>query len=125
MVKSVELFAAIYFTALGLSHLLQPAVWIEVFTHLRALGRGGVFLEGLMSLALGAFIVAFHPVWSGMAAFLTIVGIAQVLKGTLRLVAPAVGLRAYERASNSGAVRVGGVVGIALGVLFACIWLRS
>lgn len=116
MERAVEAFAALYLFGVGLSHLLQPLAWVEFFVWLRAKGRAGVFVEGLLSLGFGAFIVAFHNVWTWPAVVMTVVGWGQVIKGLLRLALPRWGLRSYERVAPERAwqFRAAGVFGIAL-----------
>lgn len=97
MEKSIQVFAAVSFLVIGLSHIFQPGAWVELFARLRSLGRPGAFAEGFLSLNFGALIVSFHNVWSGPAMILTLIGWAQVLKALFRFVAPAASLRLYER----------------------------
>ena len=89
MERAVQVFAAVSFLVIGLSHIFQPGAWVEFFTRLRSLGRPGVFAEGFISLNFGALIVSFHNVWSGPAVVLTLIGWGQVLKALFRFVAPA------------------------------------
>ena len=123
--QATEVFAAVYLFVVGLSHLLQPQVWVEFFAWMREKGRAGMLVEGLMSLGFGALIVAFHNVWSGLAVVLTLIGWGQVLKGTLRLVAPQLSLRVYQRMTPERAwlFRVGGVFALALSGLLAYVAL--
>jgi hypothetical protein len=124
MEKGVELFVGIYFTVVGLSHLLQPLAWVEFFTRLRSWGRSGVFVEAFLALGFGAFVVCFHNVWSGLPAVVSAIGALQALKGALRFCAPGLGLRIYERVSPSNLwqFQVGGIVSIVLGLLCVTIW---
>lgn len=97
MEKVIQVFAAVSFLIIGLSHIFQPQAWVEFFARLRSLGRTGAFAEGFISLSFGALIVSFHNVWSGPAMVLTLIGWGQVLKALFRFVAPAASLRLYER----------------------------
>ncbi len=97
MERAVEGFTAVCLFAVGLSHLAQPLAWVEFFAWLRKQGRCAVFLEGLLTLNVGALVVAFHNVWTGLPVVITVLGWAMVLKGTVRLAAPGLGLRAYAR----------------------------
>ena len=119
MERAVEGFAAVCFLGVGLSHVVQPLAWVEFFIWLRGQGRCGVFVDGLLSLTFGALVVAFHNVWAGPPVVLTLIGWAQVLKGTVRLVAPGVGLRAYGRIAPERAwhFRVAGLLALALSAL--------
>ena len=124
MQQATQVFAAISFLVIGLSHLGQPKAWVAFYQALAAWGTPGVFLEGFLLLNFGAIIVAFHNVWQGPAMLLTLIGWAQVLKGLGRFVAPQVALRAMQRATLERAwyFQVGGMVALLLsGFLW---WLR-
>ena len=99
MEQATQVFAAISFLVIGLSHLAQPKSWVAFFQALAAKGNAGVFLEGFLPLSFGGIIVAFHNVWQGPAMVLTIIGWAQLLKALVRFVAPQVGLRVMQRVS--------------------------
>jgi len=121
----IELFAAIYFFAIGFSHVVQPHAWVEFFVSLRGKGRSGAFTEGFLALSLGALIVSFHNVWSGPHIVLTLVGWAQVAKGIGRFAAPQLALRVYQTVSHERAwrFRVGGAFSVALAAYLA--WLLT
>ena len=124
MQQATQIFAAISFLVIGLSHLGQPKAWVAFYQALAARGTPAVFLEGFLLLNFGAIIVAFHNVWHGPALLLTLIGWAQVLKGLVRFLAPQVGLRIMQRVAPERAwhFRVGGVVALLLsGFLW---WLR-
>jgi len=124
MEQATQVFAAIGFLVIGLSHLGQPKSWVAFYQALAARGVPGVFLEGFLLLNFGAFIVAFHNVWHGPALVLTLIGWSQVLKGLVRFVAPQVGLRVMQRITLERAwyFQVGGVVALLIsGFLW---WLR-
>jgi hypothetical protein len=99
MEKAIEMFAAVNFLVIGLSHLLQPRAWIEFFAWLRSKGHAGVLVNGFLSLGFGSIVVAFHNVWTGLPMVLTIVGWAHVAKALLNFVAPQIGMRSLERVS--------------------------
>jgi len=101
--RSVEIFAVINFVVIGLSHIVQPRVWVEFFVVLRSKGYPGVFANAMLSLLVGSIIVSFHNVWTGLPAVLTAVGWMQVLKGLISLVAPAVGMKGLMRVSEQRA----------------------
>ncbi len=57
-----------------------------------------MFVYGLFNLGCGSIIVAFHNVWSGPAAVVTVYGWGLVLyKGLFTLLAPQLHLRGLER----------------------------
>lgn len=124
MEQGTQLFAAVSFLVIGLSHLAQSKAWVAFYQALAARGTVGAFLEGFVILNFGAIIVAFHNVWQGPAAVLTVIGWAHVLKGTGRFVAPQLGLRFIQRINQERAwqFQVGGVLALLLsGFLW---WVR-
>src|SRR5688572_31847339 len=97
MEREIQVFVAVNFFVIGLSHIFQRDAWIEFFAKLHSLGRLGAFAEGFLYLNFGALIVSFHNVWTGPVVVLTLIGWAQVLKALLRFVAPARVLPIYKR----------------------------
>ena len=120
MERAVEVFAAIHCLAIGLSHVAQPTAWVEFFIWLREKGKVGVFVNGFLSLSFGSIIVAFHNVWTGLPAVLTVLGWAQVLKGVLSFTVPQFAMRSLNRVSpeRSGEFVWAGVVLLGFGGLF-------
>ena len=125
MERAIEIFAAVQFLVIGLSHLLQPRVWVEFFTWLRGKGHAGVFANGFLSLTFGSLIVAFHNVWTGLPIVLTLMGWAQVIKALVAFVMPQWGMRGLERVSydRTRDFVVGGVVFLAMSALMLYIVL--
>jgi uncharacterized protein YjeT (DUF2065 family) len=122
--QATEIFAAISFLVIGLSHLIQPKAWVAFYQALATRGTSGVFFEGFLLLNFGAIIVAFHNVWEGPELLLTLIGWTQVLKGTGRFVAPQVGLQLMQRINEERAwyFRAGGVLALVIsGFLW---WIR-
>ena len=116
METSVEKLTALFFLVTGLSHLLQPRVWVQFFIMLREKGEVGSFLNGFVHFPLGAFIVAFHNVWHGIPMIVTIVGWGLVLKSTLYFIWPRHGVRMLGtvKMERSWHFVVAGVLSIAL-----------
>lgn len=125
MERAIEIFAAVQFLVIGLSHLLQPRVWVEFFTWLRGKGHAGVFVNGFLSLTFGSLIVAFHNVWTGLPMVLTLIGWAQVIKALISFVMPQWGMRGLERVSydRTREFVIGGVVSLAMSALMLYIVL--
>jgi hypothetical protein len=121
MERSVEVLAVILFGVLGLSHILQPRAWVEFFILLREKGEAGAFVDGFLNLAVAGVIIAFHNVWSGISAVLTLVGWCLLIKSLIRFLAPKLALRAMSRVSverswefqvaGAGLVVLAGVIG--------------
>src|SRR5688572_21284825 len=125
--QAIEIFAAVQFFVIGLSHILKPRVWVEFFTALRNKGHAGVFVNGFLSLIFGSMIVAFHNVWTGLPMVLTILGWAQVTKGLISFVMPQWGMRGLQRVSydRTHEFVVGGFVFLALSALMLYIVLTQ
>jgi uncharacterized protein YjeT (DUF2065 family) len=125
--RGIELFAAIYFLVIGLSHLLRPHAWVDFFARLRSQGESGVFAEGFLALTFGAIVVSFHNVWTGLPMVLTLIGWAQVAKGLIRFVFPQLGLRIYQRVAHERAwqFRVAGAFALGVAAFLGYLFLRS
>ena len=127
METATEIFAAVFLTVIGLSHVAQPRSWVEFFVWLRGKGHAGVFVNGFLTLGFGAFIVAFHNVWTGLPMILTLIGWSQVVKGLVAFVVPQVSLWGLARISPDRAWMfvVGGVFALALSaVLWYVVFTR-
>jgi hypothetical protein len=123
--RAAEWYALVTCVVVGLSHLLQRQAWVETFAALHRLGRPGAFANGGLSLVPGAAFVAAHPVWSGPAVVLTVLGWLMVLKGAICFLAPSLALRSMgkARAGQGREFAVGGLVLLAVaGVLGYVLW---
>jgi hypothetical protein len=120
MERSVEVFAVVLFTVIGLSHILQPKAWVAFFILLRDKGSPGAFVDGLLNLPLAAIIIGFHNSWSGIPVVLTLVGWALLIKSVIRLCVPRMAVRIMGRvsierawefqAAGAGLVMLAGIV---------------
>ncbi len=127
MQRAVQIYAAVQFIVIGLSHIVQRRAWAEFFIQLRSLGRTGVFLNGFLSLMFGSIIVAFHNVWTGLPVVLTVIGWAQIVKAFVSFVFPEIGARGINRVSveRDWEFAVGGVMFLALAALMIVIVVRG
>lgn len=118
MERAIEVFAAISFLIIGLSHVFQHRAWADFFILLHRQGRPGVFANGFLSLFTGTLIVGFHNVWSGIPVILTLLGWGFVLKSIVTFVFPDWGLRSIGRVrqDNSRMFIVPGVIMIVVAV---------
>lgn len=118
MERSVEVLAVILSGVIGLSHILQPRAWAQFFILLRGNGEAGVFVDGFLNLPVAGVIIAFHNVWSGIPAVLTVVGWCLLIKSLIRFCAPKLALKIMGRVSVERAWEVqvagGGLVVLAL-----------
>ncbi len=127
MQRAVQIYAAVQFIVIGLSHIVQRRAWAEFFIQLRSLGRTGVFLNSLLSLLFGSIIVAFHNVWTGLPVVLTVIGWAQIVKAFVSFVFPEFGGRGINRVSvdRDWEFAVAGVMFLALAALMIVIVVRG
>ena len=121
---AIQVFAVVNFVVIGLSHIAQPRAWVQFFALLARQGHAGVFVNAMLSLLVGSIIVAFHNTWSGIPAILTFIGWAQVVKGAISLVAPAVGMKGLRRVSGERAweIQVGGGIFLLVSAAIAWSW---
>jgi Domain of unknown function (DUF4440) len=97
MQRGVEIFAGINLLLVGLSHVFAPTAWKAFFTLLHSKGAAGSILNSLLSIGIGAFVVAFHPGFHGLVpSALTVYGWLLLAKGALYIVFPGIGLKAIE-----------------------------
>ena len=120
MERAIEIFAALNFVFMGLSHVVRHRAWAEFFVLLHRQGRPGAFAHGFLSLFTGTLIVAFHNVWSGLPILLTITGWLFVVKSIVVFLFPDVEVRSLGRVriENSRMFVIPGAILAVLGVLF-------
>ena len=116
---AIEKLVALSCIAIGLSHIVQPRAWAQLFIFWREKGDVGVFYTGLLHFQFGALIVAFHNVWHGIPLMVTLLGWGWTIKGLLYLVYPKHGLRMLQRVSLERAweFAVAGAVLLTIGLL--------
>ncbi|MEM1390756.1 MAG: hypothetical protein AAGG45_06715 [Pseudomonadota bacterium] len=107
---------------LGLSHLIQPRLWLDVFKDLAEKGHiGVVWRTFLFELWPAVLIVMFHQDWSWPGLLITLYGHLLMLKVTLSLLVPGLGLKSLQQAEPTGqwAFIPAGLLLIALSVICA------
>jgi hypothetical protein len=125
--RALEVFAVIHFSIVGLSHIVQRHAWVDFFQGLRERGHPGVFVHGFLSLGFGSLILAFHDVWSGLPAVLTVAGCFYLLKAALCFLWPQTQMRTLGRVSHERAweLALPGAVYVALAALLSyALWGR-
>ena len=113
---AVTRLAIVCFLVVGVSHIIQPRVWVRFFMRLHDLGEVGSFLNGLLHFPLGVTIVSFHHVWHGLPMVLTLIGWGLVVKGLIYFVFPGYGVKVLGRVSIKRAWEfvVGGIFSLAI-----------
>jgi uncharacterized protein YjeT (DUF2065 family) len=85
-----ERFVALSLVAVGLSHVLQPARWVELFDDLLRLPYAALVI-GTLTLPLGLFVVLTHNVWvADWPVVVTVCGWGWTAKATLYMLRPRV-----------------------------------
>ncbi|HEV2915592.1 MAG TPA: hypothetical protein VGX92_20095 [Pyrinomonadaceae bacterium] len=127
MEASIQKLVAICFMVIGLSHIIRPRVWAQLFIMFRDKGEAGSFLSGLLHFPLGALVVSFHNVWHGIPLVVTLVGWGLLIKGLIYLTYTKHGMRMLGRVSieRSWEFTVAGFVSVALGVLIILPLIRQ
>lgn len=97
MERALEIFVVIHLGLMGLSHVVRHRTWAEFFILLRGRGYSGVFVHGFISLGFGSMILAFHRVWAGIPAVVSVVGVLYLVKALQCFVFPAVSMRSLNR----------------------------
>ena len=97
---SIQFFVAINLFIIGLSHLVQPKIWVDFFQVLHNKGNTGNLFNGMLSLGMGSFVVSFHFIFRGAMVLVTIYGILLLLKGLIYLIFPSVGLKRIGKAKE-------------------------
>ena len=97
MEVAVTKLAIICFLIIGISHVVQPRVWVQFFMDLHSKGEVGSFLNALLHFPLGIIIVSFHNVWHGLPIVLTLMGWGLVLKSFIHFVFPRHGVKILAR----------------------------
>jgi len=89
------------FLLMGLSHLIQPRMWVRFFELVRQSGAAGAII-GLYTLPLGLLLIVGHNVWVlDWPVFLTICGWGMTIKSAIYLLVPG----SAERALSSAAAQ--------------------
>ena len=119
----IQALLAIPFLLMGLSHIVQPRLWIDFFSYLHSLGPTGVILRTFaLELVPATGIITFHWVWSGIELALTIYGLLLMLKIAVSLFRPDVGVKSLAMANRPHNFHLygAGTVLICLGLI--CLW---
>jgi hypothetical protein len=124
--SAVQFMMVVACAIMGVSHIVRPAMWAEFFGHLYAQGTRGVVVRTFMlELWPAMLIVTLHQVWWGPGIVLTLYGWAQLIKVTISMLAPEIGLRSLAMSQRGGGTfPVAGAFLLAIGAFAgaALIW---
>ena len=126
--KIVQAVVAPAFLLMGLSHLLQPRIWVRFFEVVRATGAAGMIIP-MYTLPLGLVLIVGHNVWVwDWPVLLTIAGWGMTIKSALYLLIPGFADRVLERniAKSPRSYQVAGAfIALLGGVLTWQAWTTS
>jgi uncharacterized protein YjeT (DUF2065 family) len=78
------------FLIMGLSHMLQPKLWVRFFETVKQSGVAALIIP-MYTLPLGLVLIATHNIWTwDWPLFLTIAGWGMTIKSTAYVLAPQV-----------------------------------
>ncbi|MEX0628116.1 MAG: hypothetical protein WEB63_03005 [Cucumibacter sp.] len=119
--SAVQFIMAATGVLMGLSHIVQPKMWVGFFGRLHEQGESGVVTRVMIELWPAILIVAFHQVWSGPGIVLTLYGWALSLKIVIGLLAPQIAVRGLAL-SQGGQWRFVGAGVVLLVIAFCAAW---
>ena len=121
-----ECFAAAILLVTGLSHVLHPRLWAQLFRDLFARPYAGLWM-GTLTLLFGLPILFAHNAWTrDPRVIATVIGWGWSFKGTLYLLAPALPLKvAGPHIERPAHFAWAGAVGVVLGALLVVGIVRS
>ena len=94
---TIERIFAPAFLIMGLSHLLQPTLWLRFFEAIKQSGVAAVIIP-IYTLPFGLVLIATHNIWHwDWRLFLTIAGWGMTIKSTSYLLIPEVADRMLEK----------------------------
>jgi len=118
MEQKIQIFVAVNFLIIGLSHIFYFRLWSRLFLKLHELGRTGPFVHGMITLFGGSMVISFHNVWTGPAMIVTMAGWVYVIKAAVVFLVPGLGFRSLSliKKGNEKNLAVAGVVLTIIGV---------
>ena len=99
-IQSIQFFVSINFFVIGLSHFLQPKIWIEFFQYLYKKGNVGNIFNAMLTLGMGSIILSFHFIWTWPMILVTLYGLSQLIKGLIYLIFPSLGLKSIGKVNS-------------------------
>ncbi|MDH7446528.1 hypothetical protein [Aquimarina sp. 2201CG14-23] len=99
-IQSIQIFVAINLFTIGLSHLLQPKIWVDFFKFLHSKGNVGNIFNALLALGMGSIIISFHFIWTWPMILVTLYGLSQLIKGIIYLTFPSIGLNSIGKVQD-------------------------
>jgi hypothetical protein len=107
----------IMFVVLGLSMAINKK-WTAIAIEEMIKNQGIVWLAGLITVILGATIIALNNFWtSGLPLFITILGWLTLIKGATILIFPKFSFSYYQKMNKGNIFVWGGAIVAILGLI--------
>ena len=117
MENIVDKIFAFVFVLVGLSHLLQPAAWLDFFAWLKSKTYGG-FIVVIYTLPIAIVLVVFHNEWVlRPPVILTLAGWVMLVKCVIYAVYPAAFTRTATKGFSARSSVLAGITRIVIGTL--------
>jgi hypothetical protein len=110
--KVIQAVVAPLFLVMGVSHLVQPQLWVRFFEAVKATGLAAVIIP-LYTLPVALVLVVGHNVWEwSWALFLTVAGWGMTIKCALYLIVPGLADRvlAKKMARSERSFQIAGTI---------------
>jgi hypothetical protein len=88
MTLPIQFMTGICYLIIGISFILRTDDWRAWVEHLQKDPRVKSLILGAINLLIGAFVLAFHWIWSGVGMIVTILGCIGILKGAVYVLCP-------------------------------------
>jgi hypothetical protein len=125
--KFIQAVVGPAFLLMGLSHLVQPQLWVRFFEAVRSTGLAAVIIP-LYTLPIGLVLIAGHNIWKwDWPLVLTIAGWGMTIKSAAYLLVPGLADRALSK-KMATTPRSFQIVGAPMAILGAILtwqaWMR-
>ena len=127
MEHAVAFMAGASYLILGPSMAFRWRDWSVWLKRLRETGRPAGLTMGMLHLAIGTFILAFHWQWTGMPMLLSLLGAKAVAEGFVYSLFPGVmvAMLKWLEPHHRLVLPLAGIICIGLAVVFLCEWQKA
>ena len=113
-----QIFSLVYLTV-GVGMLINPGFYKKLFTDFCE-SAAVMYLGGIMALAIGYLILAFHNTWTkDLSVIITVIGWLALVKGVLILVQPKMMIALTKAMLKENLLKIEAIVVILLGLAFS------
>ncbi|MHC4691863.1 MAG: hypothetical protein ACYS67_03905 [Planctomycetota bacterium] len=107
------------YIAVGIGILINPGFYKKLFEDFTE-HASFMYLGGIMALAIGYLILAFHNTWTkDLSVIITIFGWIALIKGIVILVRPQIVIALAKAMTKPGFLKIEAIAVIILGLVFS------